>query len=422
MEHLSLLQKLKVTPPDNDFEGKFKEELLASEGESASMQDFDVEDSLEDHKDPDYKPEVIKFALKHDEDEIDDSTKLSKKGKETSKPCEYACEVKGCNERYSHHKHLISHAKKSHGIVIPRRINSKTHGNRELFPCPADGCDLRFPYHRTLEKHALKYHNITVPQHQKVVHKCPFCDMVFRSRSQAKTKIITHLESFHINEKDNPVYIQFAAEHQTLEICQECGEVFKYKTAFYAHMKISHPETISLPERCEICGKAFKSKESLASHMQCHEQCESLCVECGKTYYNKRALKDHIREIHSNKEFICSVCSRSFPTKTKLTKHVRVIHLDERNYPCELCAKRFKSKDRLQIHVRAVHDKVKPFLCEQCTFECARIDNLHLHRRKSHGATTRLSKNMILEMVEHGKHPYYDKEKLQLLLAVNTSK
>ena len=105
----------------------------------------------------------------------------------------------------------------------------------------------------------------------------------------------------------------------------------------------------------------------------------------------------------------------NFKSKAFLRKHIRNIHLDHRSHPCTMCEKSFKDKKTLLKHTIAIHDKVKPFLCELCNFESARIDNLNLHRRKSHGAEN-MSKTKFKEMVEKGEHPYYDKEKIQLLL------
>ena len=74
----------------------------------------------------------------------------------------------------------------------------------------------------------------------------------------------------------------------------------------------------------------------------------------------------------------------------------------------------FNERKKIVEHMVAVHLKVKPFLCEFCNFECARLDNLSLHRKKSHGAV-RVTKLQFLALVESGKHPYYNQEKIELL-------
>ena len=281
--------------------------------------------------------------------------------------------------------------------------------------CPQEGCLVKFKYKKELKKHVLECHNIILEQSSQIqiqIH-CPFCETVFGPRSN----ISTHMEACHVNERDNPVYIEFVAQHRKTDVCIYCGKVFHNKPAFNLHMRENHPEEFSTV-KCHICGKGYRHQSSLKEHLRRHEECESLCVECGKTLPNKVSLDDHIKHNHPKEHVSCPECFKFFPNPSKLARHVRYSHLDIRMYPCSMCDKSFKKKDKLMQHVTAIHDKLKPFLCEMCSFDCARLDNLNLHRRKSHGKTAaeNFSKTTFLAMVERGEHPHYDKDKLQLLL------
>ena len=301
------------------------------------------------------------------------------------------------------HKEMVDDYSKNHEVI------------ERKYDCPFDGCAERFSYEKLRIKHAFEKHGITITSENiKPDIECPFCDEKFRG----SRPIPAHLEANHANESENPVYIEFYNQHQKTEVCQECGKVFKNLSSFSVHMRETHSDVIdSYFEKCEICGKNYKNKVCLQQHMKTHEECESLCIECGKSYPNKTKLQTHINIHHSNKSFSCPECFQTFKTNAKLAKHVRKTHLNEKIHPCKLCDKAFNERKKIVEHMVAVHLKVKPFLCEFCNFECARLDNLSLHRKKSHGAV-RITKLQFLALVDSGKHPYYDQEKIELLKAV----
>ena len=67
----------------------------------------------------------------------------------------------------------------------------------------------------------------------------------------------------------------------------------------------------------------------------------------------------------------------------------------------------------LKKHISNVHEKLKPFYCEVCVFRCSRLSNLNVHR-KTH-SKTRISKAMLISMVESDEHPFYTKDDLLML-------
>ena len=54
------------------------------------------------------------------------------------------------------------------------------------------------------------------------------------------------------------------------------------------------------PHQCELCGKAFFSKSYLGQHIRrTHEgHKDFICESCGKDYRNKKHLVMHIRRVH----------------------------------------------------------------------------------------------------------------------------
>ena len=357
------------------------------------------------------------------------------------RPNTFICPAEGCGERYVFHKTLIKHALHSHNVTIEpfekkiqaninesvschlcgKVLQNKYTLNDHLrrhedgqrlkeVKCPSEGCDKTFTDRKELNKHVRNFHN----------DNCPFCGEEFGRFGRSgkdSSKLVTHLEIYHINEKESPLYMQLMAKHQKTYVCQDCGKFFHNKQFFNNHMREVHPNSLSSTERCHICGKSYK-KGTLKVHLQRHEKCDSLCIECGKTLPNKISLETHIRNNHRKEPVRCPECPtpRFFPTKSELAKHVRKIHLALKLYPCDMCDKHFANNQRLVQHKTAIHYKLKPFLCEFCNFECARKCNLNLHRRKSHNATENMTKAKLIKMAESGEHPYYNKEKLQMLL------
>jgi len=51
-----------------------------------------------------------------------------------------------------------------------------------------------------------------------------------------------------------------------------------------------------------------------------------VCVECGKGFYNKTHLKEHMTVHSGEKPFVCGECGRGLTTKSSLTSHQKVKH------------------------------------------------------------------------------------------------
>ena len=260
------------------------------------------------------------------------------------------------------------------------------------YKCPSEGCGERFHTEIDLAEHALGCDGNTEVN-------CPFCEEKFKAGSQL---IVSHVETMHVLERNNPVFVEFIAKHKKTWICQECGKVFVNETVFKNHVRENHPN-IAVEGSKRKC-KRYK------------DDGPSMCNECGKTFSKRSLLSDHIFRNHQKRTYDCPECSKQFPTRPYLNRHIRNSHLEQRNYACDKCEKQFREKKRLMVHITAVHDKLKPFLCEYCPYECAAVSNLNLHRKKVHKATENTTKKKLINDVKNGQHPYYNEEKFQLLL------
>ena len=170
---------------------------------------------------------------------------------------------------------------------------------------------------------------------------------------------------------------------------------------------------------CELCGRFFNSQMARDHHVKyiCGKPAETqVCSECGKMLKSKGDLKRHIERFHSLTELNCYDCEMTFKCKWDLTRHVNNKHTERlKSEKCEQCGKEFYNRQELRKHRIHVHQNgvLKPFHCEVCAFKCSRLDNLNTHRKKHDKA--KITKPMLISMVETDQHPFYTRDELPML-------
>ena len=119
--------------------------------------------------------------------------------------------------------------------------------------------------------------------HSEKKIKCDQCDMMFSTPSYRNA----HFKMVHVKEPDR--------------ICPHCGEGFRDKILFEAHVNrhLGHR-----PHACELCGKTYLTERDLKSHIDTHTlpyQCDKCDVRTG----SKTLLKDHMRVVHDGIQLGC---------------------------------------------------------------------------------------------------------------------
>ncbi|KAM4695996.1 zinc finger and BTB domain-containing protein 6 [Rhinophrynus dorsalis] len=106
--------------------------------------------------------------------------------------------------------------------------------------------------------------------------------------------------------------------------------------------------------QCPKCPRGFLNLENYLRHLKMHKL--FLCLQCGKTFTQKKNLNRHIRGHMGIRPFQCAVCLKTFTAKSTLQDHLN-IHSGDRPYKCPCCDMDFKHKSALKKHVSSVHGR-----------------------------------------------------------------
>jgi hypothetical protein len=178
--------------------------------------------------------------------------------------------------------------------------------------------------------------------------------------------------------------------------CQFCQATFKWRHAFYKHLREVHPTPVSQVSQLAIATQtqtpttenqsiaaqkllvAVDDPKSIASFFRpvagaskpvlaVNENQLVVCKICALQVKGSTALKVHMLE-HSEepeRKYSCSRCRQSFVSDLDLRFHGQEVHGEKFN-SCPKCPKVFDSKNLLRLHYIKLH-KVTP--CPRCKIE-----------------------------------------------------
>ena len=219
-------------------------------------------------------------------------------------------------------------------------------------------------------------------------HKCEHCGKVF-SRNQ---NLLRHVQS-HLNRREHRCEVcekrfntkaDLKVHSQTHEeskrfSCKICGKVFKRSDNMARHVKIHVNDRA---HKCITCGKGFNTRFNLKMHMKMHEGPKArifACEYCGKSFYRRGSLMEHIRRCLNLKNYKCELCGKGFNNISGLNSHAAV-HLSSKDFTCELCGKAFKRLLNMKNHMK-VHLNEKQYKCEVCGKGCNTSSQLSMHKK-----------------------------------------
>uniref|UniRef100_A0A7M4EVK5 Zinc finger and BTB domain containing 6 n=1 Tax=Crocodylus porosus TaxID=8502 RepID=A0A7M4EVK5_CROPO len=111
--------------------------------------------------------------------------------------------------------------------------------------------------------------------------------------------------------------------------------------------------------QCPKCPRGFLHLENYLRHLKMHKL--FLCLQCGKTFTQKKNLNRHIRGHMGIRPFQCMVCLKTFTAKSTLQDHLN-IHSGDRPYKCHCCDMDFKHKSALKKHLTSVHGRTRSLI------------------------------------------------------------
>ena len=173
-------------------------------------------------------------------------------------------------------------------------------------------CDCKFRNQNALGLHISK-------------HKCEICNKVF-SKPERK---VSHMKNVHGKNEYS---------------CKVCEKVFKFETRLNLHIRRDHLEKKNKLPTCNICGISFSYDYVLKGHIKSiHEgELPYLCDECELKFSSD--MKNHKARIHSTDIHNCQKCDKVCKNKKALKQHINQVHIRPIHHKCTHCEKTFSNR------------------------------------------------------------------------------
>uniref|UniRef100_A0A146LU66 Zinc finger protein 112 n=1 Tax=Lygus hesperus TaxID=30085 RepID=A0A146LU66_LYGHE len=283
-------------------------------------------------------------------------------------------------------------------VVVPYRTINKNRYRQQNHHNYNNHCDR---YYRPNNNYGNRYSH--QPYGQRKYHnnysgarppvKCFTCGETFKNHSEM------HAHRSEAHSKRNfycPVcnkqfgIFKNMKEHEkthTIQACQECPEVFKFKESLLSHMEQAHPPPPPTVEE-PVNKSGFRNFASPVAASTPAVSFSSSTQDSGV----------HVKMEHAH---ACDLCIKSFDSEEKLKSHIK-IHTDfqpqsesqsesESQYQslaepqssdklsCPFCIKQFSSRRELTLHLESAHTRV--FYCRKCPAEYSSQIELDAHSK-----------------------------------------
>ncbi|XP_065085410.1 transcription factor grauzone-like isoform X2 [Ochlerotatus camptorhynchus] len=174
-------------------------------------------------------------------------------------------------------------------------------------------------------------------------------------------------------------------------ICEQCGEDSETFTLFLKHALEAHGNKSAF---VSCCGKRYYKKVRLHQHVQAINNPDAFrCELCQKNYGDAEGIKRHMKEFHTSeaeKMFKCERCDKSFVMEYKYKRHMQDHEdWDSQSCKCEHCGKIYKSRHILKNHIKLNHTDPTSYICDICA-KGFHLKSLFLQHKMEHEAPAEL--------------------------------
>lgn len=142
--------------------------------------------------------------------------------------------------------------------------------------------------------------------------------------------------------------------------CRQCKESFETCDARMYHGASFHAKGTKKTFECHLCKKQSSGRQALQIHMKSMHTGHTLLHKCpypmcSKSFTQKSHLNAHTNEIHTKKiMFECDECGKKFYRKGHLIDHLKSKH--GMKFKCNLCKTALASKQSLKRHMNSMHN------------------------------------------------------------------
>lgn len=213
-------------------------------------------------------------------------------------------------------------------------------------------------------------------------HFCEICGKAFVSQFKVRRHFVVH-------DTELRTGLQKSWTRNFLT-CELCEKTFHNQKTLDRHKLICEMLKSSLIDRpedyeyiCSVCARIFATHDEMMGCLKAHTvQKESTCVMCPGIVIND--IVKHGRNHDENAVYKCCVCHKLYPPGDEIIIHL-LRHKEYRPFTCSECGKSFYEKYKLRQHLKT-HDPnaPKPFSCTFCKKSFAALDYLNCHVRRKH--------------------------------------
>lgn len=177
-------------------------------------------------------------------------------------------------------------------------------------------------------------------------------------------------------------HAKYLETFDTVHKCGYCEKVFRTVRMAMAHVFFHSDQFVCPYEGCMETYQRYGplGQHLVRKHLPQGEGGSYVCGHCSADFDAYAKYRTHLRSECEYRQFACNFCEKRFFMQPHLDAHME-FHFNVRRFKCQYCDKRFTQSGDLRIHER-IHTGDKPFKCPYCPKEFRSIGN-----RKDHVAT-----------------------------------